>query len=252
MHLANLTWPQIKKLAPELTICIPLGSTEQHGHHLAVSTDSTLVGKLAEAVEKELSDSLILAPTVPLGSSDHHLAFPGTLSISPRHYTEIILDLIRSVRTWGAKRLVFINGHGGNITPVGQALNSLTPEEQKSITVSIVSYWLLAPEVFAGHARMDTPQLSHACEYETSMMQYLAAEKVDMNSFKAAHHPRTGQPLDAGFGFPPAGVMNAESFAQLTTTGHLGAPDLANPEKGRFLFESAVSAMVNYLRDSGK
>ncbi len=247
MLLETLRWPQIKQLAPELLVCIPLGSTEQHGHHLAVSTDSTLVTHVAAAAEKQLTDSILLAPTLTVGSSDHHLSFPGTLSISPDHYTEIILDLIRSVLTWNAKRLVFINGHGGNITPVSQAFGLLTPDERKAMQVSMLTYWQRAPEVFAGHEKMDTPHLSHACEYETSMMLCLAPEKVDLSAVKAAKDPATGQPVDADKAFPP-GVLHAKSFDQLTDAGHLGIPDTANADKGRFLFDAAVEAVVKTLQ----
>ncbi|MEO2045830.1 MAG: creatininase family protein [Pirellulales bacterium] len=92
-------------------------SAEQHGHHLPLLTDTYLVTEVAERVEQTLLDKVLLTPTLWLGASDHHLDFPGTISVPNTFYVEMIKNMVRCFVKAGFRRVLLLNGHGGNIAP---------------------------------------------------------------------------------------------------------------------------------------
>ena len=104
-------------------VLLPLGAVEQHGPHLGTGTDTDIVTSLATAAEMQRQDKIILAPGLPFGSSHHHLSFGGTISLSADLYVQVVTDLVRSLLQCGFRRIILLNGHGGNITPVKMALS---------------------------------------------------------------------------------------------------------------------------------
>jgi len=104
------------KLAPTSLVVLPVGATEQHGPHLATGTDTFAVEHITRAAAALASDSgsIIVAPTLPFGSSDHHLAFGATMSIGTQTYYAVIRDLVASLITDGFRKILVVNGHGGN------------------------------------------------------------------------------------------------------------------------------------------
>ena len=121
--LSNLTWQQVPS-AP--LVVVPVGSIEQHGPHLPLDTDLAV----AQAVAMEVVASTPgawLAPALPYGASGEHQDFAGTCSIGTEALRHVVLELVRSMSTW-ARRVVLINGHGGNVTALTQAVDQLVAE----------------------------------------------------------------------------------------------------------------------------
>ncbi|MCA9427968.1 MAG: creatininase family protein, partial [Candidatus Omnitrophica bacterium] len=116
-------WTQLEKMDKDTPVLIPLGSCEQHGHHLPVYVDTIQVTAIAERAEKALGKKVLLLPTLWLGSSHHHLDFPGTVSVLPSLYSQMIKSVANCILDAGFKRLLFLNGHGGNKVPAAQALS---------------------------------------------------------------------------------------------------------------------------------
>src|ERR1035437_7426 len=121
MLFSDANYNNLNRQAKDKVVVLPLGAVEQHGPHLPVSTDTDIVRQVALQAEKQLSDDILLCPVLPFGSSHHHLSFGGTLSVSISTYTQLITELVESLLTGGFRRIVLLNGHGGNITPVKQA-----------------------------------------------------------------------------------------------------------------------------------
>ena len=98
---------------------MPTGAVEQHGPHLPTGTDSILSAAVCEAAAhlaaKPSTRDFVLAPGVPIGASDHHLPFGGTISRKPETLMAVLSDIMLSMHSAGAKRLVIVNGHGGNV-----------------------------------------------------------------------------------------------------------------------------------------
>src|SRR5690606_16845818 len=99
-----------------------------------------------------MQEDVVLCPALPFGSSHHHLAFPGTLSISHETYIRVLVDLVESLLQSGFLRIAILNGHGGNITPGKQALTMLSHRHDDSLrpNIALATYWELAGEAFRG------------------------------------------------------------------------------------------------------
>lgn len=250
MIYASQDYATIGRRAEEKVVVLPLGAIEQHGPHLSVSTDTDIVTLVAMAAEEKMEDKIVLCPTLSFGSSHHHLSFGGTMSLSPGLYTQVIVDLVSSLLQNGFRRIVLLNGHGGNVTPVKQALALLGNSYDKTLQPNIVlaTYWELAGDVFAGASPMESPALSHACEYETSLMLYLFPEKVHMENAVRAARPEsngyTGWEDDERY----RGVTIFKQTAFISGNGGSGQPQLATAEKGEHLYKHAVQSLVDFLQ----
>ncbi len=250
MLYAGHSYKHIDLEAGNKIIVLPLGATEQHGPHLAVSTDTDIVGRIAQSAEQALPDTVLLCPTLAIGSSDHHLSFGGTISLSPALYTEMIIQMVQCFLGNGFRRIVLLNGHGGNITPVKQALSVLSNrfDEATQPNVVLATYWELAGKTFAGESPMESPALSHACEYETSLMLHLFPEKVWMDQVQRAGRPASNGYIPWEDDEPYKGVSMVKQTAFVSSNGSSGEPALATAAKGRHLFNSALVALVNFLK----
>src|SRR5690606_30371251 len=113
---------------------------------LAVSTDSAILTALAERVEKNLPREIVLCPTLCFGSSHHHLGFAGTMSLSPETYVQVLLDVTESLLSSGFRRIVLLNGHGGNIAPANHALGILSHRHDDELqpNIALATYWEMA------------------------------------------------------------------------------------------------------------
>lgn len=165
MLFSELSYEAINRQTKnDKVVVLPLGAIEQNGAHLAVSTDTSLVTKIAHEAEKVRREDILLCPTLPFGSGHHHLHFGGTLSISITTYTQVVVELVESLLQNGFRRIVLLNGHGGYITPVRQALGVLSNkfDTTHKANIALVTYWELAGKIFSGAPPMESPALSHA------------------------------------------------------------------------------------------
>ena len=215
---------------------IPVAAVEQHGHHLPVYTDSLLLGEAVRRVELAMRDRVLFAPLQWLGNSHHHIDFPGTLSAGPRLYLDLLRELAENFLTHGFKRLVFLNGHGGNITPGKQAVFELRQQHRQraDLLLLFATYWEFAPPPpgFVQEA------MGHACEWETSMIMHLKPELVVGDPAQLATIP-------FGFGFEPAhrGWITKDR----TVPGYIGSPQHASREKGELLFTTFAAGLERFL-----
>lgn len=243
MNLAELSWPEIKALVPNTPVVVPIAAVEQHGHHLPVATDSMLLGEVVRRVEPRVRDRVLFAPLMWLGNSHHHLEYAGTLSASPRVYLDLLNDLIENLLMHGFKRILFLNGHGGNITPFKQAIFEARQRHRMRGDLLLLgaSYWDFAkPAALRNDLVQDI--VGHACEWETSMMLAIRPELVkEFQSLKD---------MDRGFWFEPAyrgWITKERAPTGADAPGHLGAPRHASAEKGEFLFEAFAVGVEQYL-----
>ncbi|HBB75474.1 MAG TPA: creatininase [Planctomycetaceae bacterium] len=244
MLLAELTSPEIATLAPHTPVVVPVAAMEQHGRHLPLATDSMLLGEVVRRVEPRLGRDVLFAPLLWLGNSHHHLEYSGTLSAGPRTYLDLVNDLFENLLGHGFRRILFLNGHGGNITPAKQATFEVRQRHRArtDLLLLFASYWDFAhPE----RDRSDLAQsaVGHACEWETSMMLAIRPELV--KPFERL------EPRDVGYSFEPAyrGWITQERRPNGgDAPGHLGAPALASAEKGEFLLGCYADGVEAFLR----
>src|SRR5690349_20877871 len=175
MLLHEMTWPEISSLSRDVPVVVPVAALEQHGQHMPVFTDSLLVGAVVRRVGGAMADRVLIAPLMWRRNPPHHMDFQGTLSASPRVYLDLLNDLAENLIAHGFKRIVFVNGHGGNITPGKQAIFEIRQRhrERSDLLLLFASYWNNAGPN-AGRADLVQSQRGHACVWETSMMLRLA------------------------------------------------------------------------------
>lgn len=180
LHLWHeLTREALRSLAPDALAVLPVGATEQHGPHLPTGTDAFAVEQIARAAAGIAARAIpvVVAPTLPFGSSHHHLGFGGTLSLGTETYYRALCDLAASCVAAGFRRVLFLNGHGGNEELMALAVRDAAGAHPASFAA--VTYWDVTGEGFAaavpGWAGW-TP--GHAGAFETSLILALRPELV--------------------------------------------------------------------------
>ncbi|MCE9533321.1 MAG: creatininase family protein [Planctomycetes bacterium] len=250
MKFGELKRPEIERLdKTHKVVVLPLGSLEQHGRHLPLLTDSLIGGEIAQRVETALANDVLLLPMQWLGSSDHHLKFPGTISIPSNLYIDMIAHICECILAAGFKRILLFLSHGGNDVPCQEVIFRLgiKHRDKSPFWIASAGYWSLADEAMK-IPEMATPRSTHACEYETSIMLALRGELVDLTQAQ-------GKTLcmESKFYFPdfsrPSKVNISLPFESMTSTGAIGRPDLATPEKGHKLLDAIGAKVVEFVRE---
>jgi creatinine amidohydrolase len=224
-------------------VLLPVASTEQHGPHLATGVDDVLCSEVCRRAGLKLAAGgvpVVVAPTLWVGLAEHHMAFGGSFTLTLSAYHAVLRDLCGSILRAGFRRILIVNGHGGNMS----ALNALTGELTRDLDAPIAttSYWLLADAAFA-EILEDQRSVLHACEAETSMMLAVRPDLVDK-----ARLPETlgAQAEGAGSVLSPA-LHRWRSFKEIAPTGVIGDARRATAEKGERLLEAAASALAERL-----
>jgi creatinine amidohydrolase len=235
LHWADVDRHVLTSHLSQAVVLVPVGATEQHGPHLPTGTDALIAGAVCDAAVQQAarrSDrTMVITPTVPFGASDHHLPFGGTLSLSPETLLAVVLDIARCVSAQGGRRLVLINGHGGNVGVCHAA--AAAASTRYGLAVAHLDYWRLAqPE-------QNTPVPGHAGEFETSMVLALRPGLVGERA------ARPGPPAVATV--PGIDIHSAETWRSID--GYTDRPELADAESGKRRFEHLVEQLADRLVD---
>ena len=239
MQLADLKWPDIEATGRDTPVVIPIAALEQHGRHMPLFTDSLLLGEVIRRVTERLKDRVLFTPLMWLGNSEHHLDFPGTMTAAPRVYLDLLKDMVENFLFHGFRRIVLVNGHGGNIVPGQQAMFELRQKYRQRMDLTLISttYWTLGARPQEADRSFVQSRMGHACEWETSMMLRLAPHLV--GDYKAAKSIPQADP------FEPAhrGWITKDR----TQPGHIGDPRHATAEKGELLFKLFSEDVAAFL-----
>lgn len=240
MQLTDLSWPAVDTLDRETPVVIPIAALEQHGRHLPVFTDSLLLGEVVRRAHESLADRILLTPLMWLGNSHHHMDFPGTMSAEPRVYLDLLCGLVDNFLQHGFRRIVLVNGHGGNDVPGRQATFELRQRyrHRADILLIFATYWDLARPTADTIPELQQTQMGHACEWETSMILRLRPDLVRDHAAVPTVEP--GNP------FRPA--HRAWIMPDRSTPGHVGAAAAATADKGEALFAAFAAGLTDLLQ----
>jgi mycofactocin system creatininase family protein len=210
-----------------LAVMTPVGSTEQHGPHLPLDTDT----RIATAVAREVTACLahapasgdrrlhwMVAPAIAYGDSGEHQSFPGTISIGTEALTMLLVEYGRSATCWAA-RLLFVNGHGGNVTALNRAVRRLRSEGRDVGWCTCIA---TAADAHAGHT-------------ETSVLLHISPADVLIDR----RRPGNGAPLSD---LLPA--MRRGGVAAVSDTGVLGDPTTATEAEGEQILTEMVDGCL--------
>lgn len=217
MTLGAARWPELDA-GRHITLLVPVGSVEQHGPHLPLSTDT----RIAEAVAGlAAGPATLVAPSIDYGASGEHETFPGTVSIGHQALQAVLVELGRSACRWAA-RVAFVNGHGGNVGSLSEAVRLLRAEGRDA----------------AWHACELPGTDLHAGRTETALLLAVAAEEVRMDAARPGNTGSLAELLPA---------MRAGSVRAVSPSGVLGDPTGATAEEGRSLLAALGAALRSAL-----
>ncbi|WZO95826.1 creatininase family protein [Isosphaeraceae bacterium EP7] len=235
MKFAEMTAPALRKVSREETLIVaPIAACEQHSRHLPVFTDAILVGAVADIAEAALPGQVLMLPVLWMGASDHHLPFGGTLTAPLPVYESMLIELLRPLLKDGFRRIMLLNGHGGNIDPLHVALRRLNNDYPDAILTG-AAYWEIAQAEIGALCEGPRKVMGHACEIETSMIMHLRPDLV-----------QTAEILDDPCPTPEGmtGLFWARDFAQATDHGAVGYPEQANAARGAKMLQAAGQAVA--------
>jgi creatinine amidohydrolase len=238
----RLTWPEMNEaIAAQKLVILPTGSTEQHGRHLPLDVDVFLCESVCLEVGRRAADRVLVLPPISYGLNLHHIDFPGTVHIEPETFIAFCLNITKSVAYHGFQKILLVNGHGSN-TPLIDLIARKTVLATRSLCFATAYYQFLL-EAF--RPIRETEIMAHADEFETSLYLHLAPERVQMKQ-AVEDNDRMGRFLssDSTLNYP---VRFNDYWGRWTATGVHGDPTKATAEKGRILFEAAVTGLVQLV-----
>ncbi len=242
---AHLTGPELRALAaePDALVMLPVGSLEQHGPHLPVMTDTRSATEMAVRAARLLAGAppALVLPGVWTGMSEHHLPFGGTISLNFAEFHGVLRGISRSLRALSFRRLLIVNGHGGNVDPLAVSARELAHEF--GLAVVATTPWAAATARIAPLLETQAA-VQHACEAETSLMLAMTPglvrrEKIE-EAVRQAPAPVEGR----------AGYTRFWSFAERApVTGTRGDPRAGTAAKGEAILDILATELAEAARD---
>jgi creatinine amidohydrolase/Fe(II)-dependent formamide hydrolase-like protein len=237
LHLS--TWAEVERfLERSRAIVVPIGSNEQHGPTGLLGTDWLCPEIIAREAEKRAD--ILVGPTFNIGMAQHHLGFPGTISLRPSTFIAAIGDWVRSLSLHGFEKIFFLNGHGGNVATIEAAFSELYAEasfarRRAGFALKLRNWWELKGVGQLARQQFPTGHGSHATPSEIAITQWAYPDAI-----KAANYA----PQIAGSG----PIREALDFRARHPDGRMGSdPGLATPEKGGELVDLAALGLIEEL-----
>lgn len=236
MNLQEKTWNQVESyLESKNTIILPVGSTEQHGPTGLIGIDYMSAWSIAEEVGQRTQT--LVAPPLCFGMAVHHMAFPGTMTLSPITYVTVITELVQSLAVHGFKRIVVVNGHGGNIAPITTAFCQAQQKDER-LNLQLINWWHLKEVQEYEQKVFGAENGFHATCGEISVTQFKfpqAYAKIPSQKFS---------PTPAKSAWP----LSPQAFKETFPDGRMGSnPGLASASHGEKIFEIAVKAIQQII-----
>lgn len=247
-----LTWPEINEaVTAGKVVLLPIGSTEQHGHHLPLDVDNFLARSVCIAAARLAPRETLIMPTIPYGYNEHAQDFPGTIHVTYQHFVEYCLDVCKSVAYTGFDRIIIVDGHGSNEHLCEFIARRATLETDALVASTM---WTnLAVEAFEAVRESGFGGAAHACELETSAYLYLEPDRVQMDKAQDHDGGAAGKDgskflsVDLTRGWGPMKLVRWTSSA--TPHGVSGAPTLATAEKGAAIVRGAAENLAAFIRE---
>lgn len=247
MLLALSTWPEIEaQIARSKTVVIPIGSNEQHGPTGLLGTDWLCPEIIAHFAEKNAAGGgdLQVGPTFNVGMAQHHLGFPGSISLRPSTMIAAIRDWTVSLAAHGFEKIYFLNGHGGNVATIEAAFSEIYSEvswqgRPRGFSMKLRNWWELRGVMGLCNQLFPTGHGSHATPSEIAVTQFAYPDAIK----SANYAPRIA---------PTGPIREAADFRARYADGRMGSdPGQASPEKGEKIVRMAADALVAEVAEFG-
>ncbi len=249
---AQLTWPEIKEKAErQAVILLPFGAVEDHGPHLPLDTDNIIVEAVCTETARRMKGETLVMPLVAYGFDDHHMDFPGAVTVDMQTLIDYVADVACSVARHGFTHILIVNGHGSN-APIADLAARRTVLKTGAVcgamSPNAAIDKILAEPVLSDMRRSGPGGIGHAGEYETAMMLYLNPELVQMD--KAVKE--IGQLKFPYFNWDhpePSILAWQDWWSRMSKSGVCGDPTVATAEFGKALFETTVGNFITFIEE---
>ncbi len=232
--LEDLFWNDTESLLQKKVVLIPVGATEEHGHHLPLGTDTIIVSELAKKLAEETE--VIVAPTISYGNSLSLMDWSGTVSLESETIINMLEELMMSLIKHGAKKIIFLNGHGGNTSPIkitGKRVSSKTGAK-----IILINWWELIEEKIKEVCEKEG---LHAGEAETSLMLALRPELVNIKDIKEDQKIIIKKTKKIH-------ILDKFHIKDMPS-GTIGDPSLASAKKGKILLKAIIEEVKSIIKD---
>ncbi len=250
-YFTDKTSPELEEAVRENALLIlPIGTIEEHGRHLPVSTDSVIVTEIAKGVAERLKDEIpvLVLPTLWTGYSAREMQrWTGTISIRPQILIELLVDLLSSLIEMGFKKIAILDGHGHHRGIIEVALRIVG--DKWGIYPASISPASVSAEVYRKIRKSPLGGSIHGGEWETSLMLFFK-QRVKREEFTSEDIMRYHSEFIPGDNFAPSrGVFWSTWGIQKSKTGIYGDPTYASEETGKAVYEEAVEKICQFLRE---
>lgn len=238
----ELTRDELLAQASEAIVLLPVGATEQHGPHLPTGTDSFAIEHIARGAAEVATAAVVVTPTLPFGSSSHHIPFGGTMSVATETYYRLISDLCMSLIQGGFRRIFILNGHGGNNELVQLVARDLALAHDADLAAA--SYWVTAWDALVASGAGELGRLpGHAGAFETSVVMALRPDLVR----EPRPHRDEPPPVPGPSFYQPVRVERHGSWQAID--GYSDSPDRGAADAGRRFLDTAIRSVADALDD---
>lgn len=231
MHLADATWTDVADAETNLAL-VPVGSTEQHGPHAPLATDTLNAVAVAEAGATAFEGEVVVAPAIPVGVSAEHRQFPGTLWVSPETFRAYVRETVASLASHGFDRVVIVNGHGGNVAALDEVCATIVRHDD---AFAVPFTWF---EAIGEHRR----DMGHAGPIETALLRHVHPDLVAEDRIEEARAGASDR-----WGEWVSRVNLAYDSAEFTANGVVGDPAAGDATRGEELLDLAATALADLL-----
>jgi creatinine amidohydrolase len=250
MKWKEMTAVELRALDRKVPLLLPVAAVEQHGPHLPTATDSMIAEHLCLTAEAELSETVLLLPTVTVGCSGHHLDFGGTLSVDHTTFIAYVSGILDSVAAAGFRDIVIFNSHGGNQAAAQVMVESWGMSHPKCRVV-LLTWWKLAGEALSAITETGPGGVGHAGEFETSLMLAIAPDLVRHDRIEKGGNLPTFPWAESDMIRGAQGLLH-RPVRGMTSNGVFGDPTAASAEKGRRIAEAVVDRLKTVIADLGR
>ncbi len=250
MRLENITWPKAEEYFKENDIVLlTVGSVESHGKHMPLGTDTIIPNRILELIEEK--SNVLIAPTIPYGSTESLSEYPGTIDIGNDLLYQLVSKIVENFYRHGARKFVILNGHGGNIKP----LESVGFDyERKGCLVALLNWWLMAwdmnPAWKGGHGGGEEtagimgvdPSLIDYSEIDTPLEYIHLSDKFETTGFRSVKYKGVN-------------VEIIRSTNRVTSSGGWIGPDhpnTATEEWGKEMLQTCADYIVDFMEEFKK
>lgn len=248
----ELTWIEMREaISSKPVVLLPFGTVEDHGPHLPLNTDNVIIEAICLDAARRAPGEMLVMPTAAYGLDEHHMDFPGTITVDMQTLLAFVADVAISPARHGFSHVLIVNGHGSNasiaelaarrvVLQTGIVCGAMSPNAAIDPT--------LAEPTLSEMRRSGPGGVAHAGEYETAMMLHLRPDLVQMD--KAVRE--IGQLKLEHFNWDhsePSVLSWQDWWSRMSESGVCGDPTVATAEFGRALFERTVQNFVRFVRD---